>query len=255
MLIATWNVNSIRVRLAHLRDWLKQATPDVVCLQELKAPAEEFPYDEVGELGYEAAVYSHGGYNGVAVLSRLPMDDVVEGFPGEEGQPRVIEAQVGGVHVFSVYAPNGQSPDSDKFAYKARFYAALREHLDNLGGPSLPVALGGDFNIAPADGDVWDADACRGGIGFHPDEHQWLARFSAWGLHDSLRLKDATPGLFSWWDYRGGGFRKNRGMRIDQIWVSDALKDAVEAAWIDTEPRGWEKPSDHTPVLCRLLAP
>jgi exodeoxyribonuclease III len=252
MLIAAWNVNSIRVRIQHLLDWLGQAQPDVVCLQELKVSTEDFPFDAVADAGYEAAAYGAGGYNGVAILSRLPIEEVIEGFPGEEGQPRVLEALIEGVHVFSVYAPNGQAPDSDKFAYKQRFYRALRAHLDDLGGPDEPVALCGDFNIAPDERDVWDPAKCRGHIGFHPREHEWLKHFTDWGLHDSLRLLNDKAGLYSWWDYRGNGFGRDEGMRIDQVWVSDALKGDVKEAWIDIEPRGWEKPSDHTPVLCRL---
>ncbi|MCA8946418.1 MAG: endonuclease/exonuclease/phosphatase family protein, partial [Planctomycetes bacterium] len=155
-------------------------------------------------------------------------------------------------HIFSVYAPNGQASDSDKFAYKERFYGALREHLDGIGKPTEPVALCGDFNIAPEARDVWDPEAMKNAIGFHPSEHQWLKHFTDWGLHDSLRLTNDKAGLFSWWDYRGGGFAKDHGLRIDQIWVSDALKPSVRKGWIDLEPRTWEKPSDHTPVLCEL---
>lgn len=252
MIIAAWNVNSIRARKQHLLDWLSLAKPDVVCLQELKLTTDEFPFDEIGDAGYEAAVYGQPTYNGVAVLSKLPIEEVIEGFPGEEGQSRLIEAVIGGVHVISAYCPNGQSPDSDKFRFKQRFFAALRAHLDGLGKPDLPLAICGDFNIAPDERDVWDPAACRGMIGFHPDEHAWLKHLTDWGLHDSFRLHEPGAGHYSWWDYRGGGFRKNEGMRIDQIWLSDGLKPACTRAWIDTEPRGWDKPSDHTPVLCEL---
>ncbi|MCA8916052.1 MAG: exodeoxyribonuclease III [Planctomycetes bacterium] len=252
MLIASWNVNSIRVRLQHLLDWMQQAQPDVVCLQELKLETDNFPFDEIGEAGYEAAAYGQKSYNGVAILSRLPIEEVIEGFPGEEGQSRVIEAVIEGVHVFSVYAPNGQTVGGDKFKYKERFYGALREHLDGLGKPSEPVALCGDFNIAPEERDVWDVSRCSGEIGFHPDELKWLKHFKDWGLHDSFRLINEKPKQFSWWDFRGGGFAKDQGLRIDQIWVSDGLKESVKNAWIDIEPRTWERPSDHTPVLCEL---
>lgn len=252
MLIATWNVNSLRVRKQQLLDWLGDAQPDVVCLQELKLPTDDFPFDEVGAAGYEAAVHGQAGYNGVAILSRLPIEEVIEGFPGEEGQSRVIEALIEGVHVFSVYAPNGQAVGSAKFEFKQRFYSALRAHLDSFGRSTEPVVLCGDFNIAPEDGDVWDPKKCAGEIGFHPDEHSWLKNMCAWGLHDSLRLVDKKPGQFSWWDYRGGGYAKGQGLRIDHIWVSEALKGSVKRAWIDVDPRGWEQPSDHTPVLCEL---
>ena len=252
MLIATWNVNSIRVRLQHLLDWLGHVEPDVVCLQELKLETDLFPFDEVGELGYEAAAYGQPSYNGVAILSRLPIEEVIEGFPGEEGQSRVIEAIIEGIHIFSVYAPNGQAVDSEKFKYKERFYKALREHMNGLGDAGEPMAFCGDFNIAPDERDVWDAKKCAGEIGFHPEEHKWLKNFTDWGLHDSLRLVDDKGRQFSWWDFRGGGFAKDHGLRIDQIWVSDALKDSVKKAWIDVDPRTWERPSDHTTVLCEL---
>lgn len=252
MLIATWNVNSLRARKQHLLDWLKLAKPDVVCLQELKMPTDEFPFDDIGDAGYEAAVYGQPTYNGVAVLSKLPIEEVIEGFPGEEGHSRLIETVIEGVHIISAYCPNGQSPESDKFKFKQRFFAALRKHLDGLGKPDMPLAICGDFNIAPEARDVWDPKLAAKGVGFHPEELKWLANVTAWGLHDSLRLVDQKGGQFSWWDYRGGGFRKNEGMRIDQIWVSNGLKGAVKKAWIDTEPRGWDKASDHTPVLCEL---
>ncbi|MCC6466121.1 MAG: exodeoxyribonuclease III [Planctomycetes bacterium] len=252
MLIATWNVNSIRARKQHLLDWLATAKPDVMCLQELKVREEEFPFDELGALGYEAAVHAQPTYNGVAVISRLPIEEVIPGFAGEEGQARLLEAVIQGVHVLSVYCPNGQDPKSDKFEYKERFFAALRAHLDGLAKPGAPLALCGDTNIAPEARDVWDPEGCAGSVGFHPREHQWLRHLADWGLHDSLRLVDQRPGLYSWWDYRGFGYGKNRGMRIDQIWVSQGLKGSVKKAWIDVDPRTWERPSDHTPVLCEL---
>ena len=252
MLIASWNVNSLRVRLQHLLDWLAKAQPDVVCLQELKMETDKFPFDEIGEAGYEAAVVGQKTYNGVAVLSRLPIEEVVEGFPGDEGQARLIEAVIEGVHVLSAYCPNGERPGSEKFQYKQRFFKSLREHFDALGPNTTPVAICGDFNIAPEARDVWDPVKAAKVCGFHPDEVKWLGEFTAWGFHDSLRQFDQKGGQFSWWDYRTDGWRKGEGMRIDQIWVSHALKDSVKKAWIDCEPRGWDKPSDHTPVLCEL---
>lgn len=252
MLIASWNVNSIKVRLPQLLNWLEQAKPDVVCLQELKCETELFPFDALGEAGYEAAAYGQKAYNGVAILSRLPIENPVEGFAGEEGQARLIEATINGVTVLSCYAPNGQAVGSDKFAYKLRFFEALRRHLDGLGNSGLPLVLAGDFNVAPDERDVWDAAKCAGDIGFHPDEHKALKRLTDWGLVDSFRLHDARPGQFSWWDYRGFGFGKDRGMRIDQLWLSKALERRCKSARIDVEPRKLEKPSDHTPVLCEI---
>ncbi|MBE7490206.1 MAG: exodeoxyribonuclease III [Planctomycetes bacterium] len=252
MLIATWNVNSLRVRLAQLLQWLKLARPDVVCLQEIKMQEADFPFDEIGAAGYECAVHGQKTYNGVAVLSKLPIEDVVPGFAGEEGQARLIEAVIDGVHVLSAYCPNGETPSSDKFRYKQRFFSALRAHLDNLGKSALPLCICGDFNVAPEEKDVWDPAKAARTCGFHPEERRWLKHLTDWGLHDSLRLVDDKGGQYSWWDYRTGGFRKNEGMRIDQIWVSDGLRPRVRKAWIDTEPRGWDRASDHTPVLAQL---
>jgi exodeoxyribonuclease-3 len=252
MILACWNVNSIRVRLPQLLAWLHSAKPDVVCLQEIKVETDEFPFDALGAAGYEAAAHGQPGYNGVAILSRSPLEEIVPGFDGEEGQSRLIEARVGDVRVFSAYCPNGQSPTSDKFAYKERFYEALRAHLDSVARPDELIALCGDFNVAPEPRDVWDAKKCAGDIGFHPSEHQWLANLTGWGLVDSFRLHEQGAGHFSWWDYRGFGFGKNRGMRIDQIWLSRPLAERCTRAWIDVEPRKLEKPSDHTPVLCEF---
>ncbi len=252
MLIATWNVNSIRVRMPQLADWLKRANPDVVCLQEIKCETQDFPFEALGELGYEAAAYGQRTYNGVAILSRLPIENPVQGFAGEEGQSRLIEATIAGIQILSVYVPNGQAAGSDKFAYKLRFLKALREHLDGLGRCTLPLVIAGDFNIAPEARDVWDARKLAGEIGFHPDEHKALKHVTDWGLLDSFRLHDQRAGQFSWWDYRGFGFGKDRGMRIDQLWISRALEKQCMSAHIDLEPRKLEKPSDHTPVICEI---
>ncbi len=251
MLIATWNVNSVKVRLPQLSAWLQKAQPDVVCLQEIKCETESFPFDALGELGYEAAAYGQKTYNGVALLSKLPIENIVEGFPGEEGQSRLIEGTINGITVLSCYAPNGQAIGSDKFAYKLRFYEALRKHLDGLGKSTLPLVIAGDFNIAPDERDVFDVKKCAGDIGFHPDEHKALKRFTDWGLVDSFRLHEKGAGHFSWWDYRTG-YDNNQGMRIDQVWISKALEKQCTGARIDIGPRKLEKPSDHTPVLCEL---
>lgn len=251
MRIATWNVNSIKVRLPQLAAWLKKAAPDVVCLQEIKCETDAFPFDALGELGYEAAAYGQKTYNGVAILSKQPIENIVEGFDGEEGQSRLIEATINGITVLSCYAPNGQSVGSEKFAYKLRFFEALRKHLDGLGKPTMPLVIAGDFNVAPDERDVWDAKKCANDIGFHPDEHKALKRFTDWGLVDSFRLHEQGAGHFSWWDYRSG-YDNNQGMRIDQVWISKALEKACIGARIDIGPRKLEKPSDHTPVLCEL---
>ena len=252
MRLASWNVNSIKVRLPQLTGWLKQAQPDIVCLQETKVMTEDFPFDPLGELGYEAVAYGTGGYNGVAILSKFPINEPVEGFTGEEGHARLIEANIEGIQIFSVYVPNGASPDDEKFQFKLRFFKALRAHLDSVAKPGADLVLCGDFNVAPEDRDVWSPKTLRGQIGFHPLEHDALKNLTSWGLKDSLRLHDQRAGQYSWWDYRTLGFQKDQGMRIDQIWLSDSLAKRCTAASIDLAPRRLEKPSDHTPVLCDI---
>lgn len=247
MRIATWNVNSIRARIDAVVDWLGRALPDVLCLQETKVADDDFPTDELQRLGYAVAMAGQKTYNGVAIASRLPMKDVSIGLAGGErdAEKRLIAATVGGVRVLSAYVPNGKSVDSPSFAAKLDFMERLALTLTPLG----TVALCGDFNIAPDERDVFDPDAMRGQLHFHPDEHRALARLTALGLVDAYRLHHTEGGRYSWWDYRGGGLQKNQGLRIDLVLLSRDLADRCTHAEIDQAERLKDKPSDHAPVV------
>ncbi len=251
MKVASWNVNSIRVRLPQLLDWLKDARPDVVCLQETKVTDEDFPAGPLAEAGYEAVFAGQKTYNGVAILARRPLADVITGLPGddESSQKRLISARAGDLTIVNVYVPNGSSVGSDKYAAKLDWLARLARALDERYDTAGPLVLCGDFNIAPEDRDVHDADAVRGSIMFSDEEHGALGRIIDRGFADTLRLHRRDGGLFSWWDYRAGAFRRNLGWRIDLILATPSLARACTDGWIDAEPRRWERPSDHTPVL------
>ncbi|MGI4813861.1 MAG: exodeoxyribonuclease III [Janthinobacterium lividum] len=257
MKIATWNVNSLNVRLQHVLDWLALAPVDVLCLQELKIVDEKFPHAALEAVGYRALSAGQKTYNGVALVYRasLQLDeaDVVRNIPGfEDPQRRVIAATLDGVRIVSAYFPNGQAPGTDKFAYKLRWMAALRDWLKDELQRHDKLALGGDFNVAPEDRDVHDPQAWVGQNLVSVDEREALAQLNALGLHDSFRRFEQAPKAFSWWDYRMLGFRRNAGLRIDHILLSDALIEACGACEIDKRPRAWEQPSDHAPVIADL---
>jgi exodeoxyribonuclease III len=255
MKIATWNVNSLKVRLPHLLDWLQVATPDVVCLQETKQTDDVFPADALREAGYESAFSGQKTYNGVAILSRSWMTDVQTGIPGfADEQKRVLAASVDGLRVVCVYIPNGQSVDSDKYLYKLAWLDALIEWLKDEMQRHPRLVLLGDYNIAPEDRDCHDPAAWVGQVLVSEPER---ARFQALldlGFKDAFRLFDQPEKSFSWWDYRMMGFRRNLGMRIDHILLSSALAPHCSASEIDKAPRKLERPSDHTPVLATLDA-
>lgn len=257
MKAATWNVNSLRVRLPHVLKWLEHERPDVLALQETKIKDEEFPADTFERYGYTAVFSGQAAYNGVAILSRQPPDAVVYGFGGgyADEQRRVIGATIGDVRLWSLYVPNGQNVDSDKYRYKLEWLAALRTLLaEELARyPSLLVV--GDFNIAPGDRDVHNPSAWEGKIMCSPAERAALEAIGALGLHDTFRLFPQPEKVFSWWDYRAGAFRRNQGLRIDLALASEALSQRCIAARIDKEPRGWERPSDHVPVIAEFRAP
>jgi exodeoxyribonuclease-3 len=249
--IATWNVNSIRVRHEALLGWIARVEPDVLCLQETKVVDDDFPTDELLRLGYAVAMAGQKTYNGVAIVSRLPMTDIVIGLH-DEPRPvdkRLIRVTVGGVRVYSAYVPNGKSVSSPSFVEKLRWLARLRQTIALDTSPGQPAVVCGDFNIAPDERDVFDPEAMRGQLHFHPDEHRALAELLAFGLVDVLRLHHQEGQLFSWWDYRAGGFRKNQGLRIDLILATKPLAERCTSAEIDVEPRQGERPSDHTPVV------
>jgi exodeoxyribonuclease-3 len=248
--LATWNVNSLNVRLPHVLDWLHDNPIDVLCLQETKQEDSKFPYDALKAVGYDAIHIGQKTYNGVAIISRHPLSEVQRNIPNfDDDQQRVIAATINGIRVICAYIPNGQAVDSDKYQYKMRWLYALTNWLkaELVAHPKL--ILLGDYNIAPEDRDCHDPAAWVGQVLVSPAEREAFQSLVNLGLHDSFRLFEQDEKSFSWWDYRMMGFRRNFGMRIDHILVSDALKSACIAATIDKAPRKLERPSDHTPVL------
>ena len=253
MRIATWNVNSLRVRLPHLLDWLARQAPDVACLQETKCDDAAFPADELAAAGYHALHHGQRTYNGVAILTREPAVECCRGIPAfADEQSRVLAADYRGVRIVSVYVPNGQAVDSDKYHYKMRWFEALLGWLrgELAAHPRLLVA--GDFNVAPEDRDVHDPAAWVGKVHVSPGERAALKRVMDLGFADAFRLFDQPEGAFSWWDYRMNAFRRKMGLRIDHVLLSPALAAECRACSIDVEPRRLERPSDHAPVICEL---
>jgi exodeoxyribonuclease III len=254
VIVATWNVNSVLARLPLVTRWLALARPDVLCLQETKCADDKFPAAEFAEAGYRAAWHGQPTYNGVAVLARGEIADVQKGLPGEDGSAhaRVIAATVSGVRLVNVYVPNGQSVGSEKYEFKLAWLGRLRDYLDEEFWADDEVLVCGDFNVAPEDRDVHDPAAWRGKILCSGPEREAVGRVKEWGFTDAFRLHVAEGGHYSWWDYRAGSFRLNAGLRIDHVWVSEPLAGRCVRSWIDKEPRGWERPSDHTPVLAEF---
>ena len=254
MKLATWNVNSLKVRLPQLLAWLRQRAPDVVCLQETKLEDANFPTAEIEAAGYRALFCGQKTYNGVAILSRTDAIEAVRCIPRfDDEQKRVLAATIDGVRVVCVYCPNGESVDSPKYAYKLAWYAALRDWLaeELVRHPRLAVL--GDFNVAPEERDVHDPRLWEGKVLFSAPERKALADLMALGLKDSFRLFEQPERSFSWWDYRMNGFRRNLGLRIDHILVSEPLAIQAKASSIDKEMRAQERPSDHAPVITELV--
>jgi exodeoxyribonuclease III len=256
MRIATWNVNSVKQRLPRLLPWLDERGPDVVCLQETKLADDAFAAlfgDELADRGYAAATHGETAWNGVAILSRVGLEDVVRGIPDGPGFPepeaRAVSATCGGVRVHSVYVPNGRAPDSDHYRYKLAWLAALR---DQVGADAPRTAVCGDINIAPTDDDVFDPEAYAGHTHVTPPERAALAELQALGLHDVVRDRWPTERVFSYWDYRAGMFHQDLGMRIDLVLAGDDVAGRVKAAWIDRKARKGKGPSDHAPVIVDL---
>ena len=250
MLIATWNVNSLRVRLQQLKDWLAANPVDVVALQETKLPDADFPREEMESLGMRVVYSGQRTYNGVAILSRQEPADVVAGIPGfEDEQRRVIAATVSGVRVIDVYVPNGQVVGSEKFEYKLRWLEALRGYVATELARHPRLVVLGDYNIAPEDRDVHDPKAWEGSVHVSEPERAALRALQECGLADCFRLFDQPEKSFSWWDYRMMAFRRNAGLRIDLILASAELAKKCGESRIDKAPRRLERPSDHTPVL------
>jgi exodeoxyribonuclease III len=254
--VATWNVNSVKQRVPRLLPWLDERQPDVLCLQETKLADDAFLEllaDEFDHRGYAVAVYGEPRWNGVAIASRAGLDDVVDGIPGGPGFPdpeaRAVSATCGGIRFYSVYVPNGRTPDSDHYRYKLAWLAALREMV--AAGPDAAVVCG-DMNIAPADADVFDPDAYIGQTHVTPPEREALARLEGLGLHDVVRDHWPNDRVFTYWDYRAGMFHQDLGMRIDLVLASDPVADRVRAAWVDRQARKGTGPSDHAPVIVDL---
>jgi exodeoxyribonuclease-3 len=253
MKLATWNVNSLNVRLPHVIDWLASDQPDVLCLQETKQEDTKFPYDALKEAGYNAVHSGQKTYNGVAILSPHAIEDVQLGIPNYvDEQKRVISATIKGIRIVCAYIPNGQTVDSDKYQYKLGWLNALTVWLKNELATYPNLVLLGDYNIAPDDRDCHDPAAWIGQVLVSEPERAAFKQLVALGLHDSFRLFEQPEKSFSWWDYRMMGFRRNFGMRIDHILVSDALRLACKSCVIDKAPRKLERPSDHTPVILEL---
>jgi exodeoxyribonuclease III len=270
MRIATWNVNSLRARLEKVQWWLERAHPDVLLMQETKLADARAPVDEFRRAGYELAHHGQGQWNGVAIASRTAFTDVVTNFgeplhrpltfdAGDDeplAEARMIAATCGGVRVVSVYAPNGRLFGSRFYEAKLVWYERLARWLETSADPAAPLVIGGDFNIAPADADVWDPQAVGGGTHVSPRERDVFFRLLSWGLVDLYRLHHPEPGRYSWWDYRGGGFHRNMGMRIDHLLATRVVADRTVGAEIDREARkGKPIPSDHAPVVADLDRP
>jgi exodeoxyribonuclease-3 len=253
MKLATWNVNSLKVRLPHVLQWLADSQVDVLCLQETKLTDEKFPVAEIEAAGYQVAFTGQKTYNGVAILSKHPLGEVVKNNPRfEDEQQRIIAATIEGMRVVCAYIPNGQSVDSDKYQYKLKWLNGLHDWLTEEGQVHENLALLGDYNIAPDDRDVHDPVAWKGQVLVSEPERIEFQRLIALGFKDSFRLFEQADKQFSWWDYRMMAFRRNMGLRIDHILLSNPLAARCTGCVIDKVPRKWEQPSDHTPVIATL---
>lgn len=253
MKIATWNVNSMNVREQHVLEWLQAHEPDVLVLQEIKQVAEKFPSDALQSLGYHSIASGQKTYNGVAVISKTPATDPVFDFPDlDDPQRRILSSTVNGVRVIDLYIPNGSEVGSDKYDYKLRWLESLRRYVAAEMKVHKNVVVLGDFNIAPADEDVHDPEKWGEAILCSPKERKALTNLLDIGLSDVFRKFEQPDKTFSWWDYRAAGFRRNAGLRIDLILTSDALTESCTACYVDKEPRGWDRPSDHAPVVAEF---
>lgn len=253
MKIATWNVNSMNVRQGHVIEWLQSQEPDVLVLQEIKQPTEKFPGDALRDIGYHSIASGQKTYNGVAVISRIEPTRPVTDIPGlDDPQRRVLAATTGDVRVIDLYVPNGSEVGSDKYQYKLGWLASLKDFLQAEMREHENVVVLGDFNIAPADEDVHDPEKWGEAILCSPLERQALSALLELGLTDVFRKFDQPEKTFSWWDYRAAGFRRNAGLRIDLILSSASMTARCTASYVDKEPRRWERPSDHAPVVAEF---
>ncbi len=251
MRIATWNVNSLNARLPRVEEWLEYARPDVLCMQETKVADGAFPTMAISALGYECATHGDGRWNGVAIASKVGLEDVATGLGSgvDEQGSRLVAATCGGVRVHSVYVPNGREVGTEHYFAKLEWLKSLREHLAATLSPSDPVAVCGDFNVAPEDKDVWDPAAVNGATHVTEPERQAVRDLEAWGLVDAFRRIYDGDKLFTWWDYRAGNFHKHFGMRIDLVLLTKVLADELTYALVDRNARKGKQPSDHAPLF------
>jgi exodeoxyribonuclease-3 len=254
MKIATWNVNSIGVRLEAVLGWLASTQTDVLCMQETKCVDESFPCDEIRAAGYDVAFFGERSYNGVAIVARGEITDVQKGFHDDDGdaQKRLIAGTVNGIRIVNTYIPNGSELWSDKFKFKLDWLMRLRRFFDEHYTTDENVLLCGDFNVAPEEPDVWNVPAWEGKIHFSKPERGAIHYVKQWGFIDVFRQMNGNVKEFSWWNYREGAWQRNHGLRIDHIWVSPPLAAKCTGSWIDKEPRKQERPSDHTPVVAEF---
>jgi len=254
--IATWNVNSIRARLPRVLEWLSEFSPDVVLFQEIKVIDQSFPFSEIEDLGYNIVVHGQKSYNGVAILSKTPIENVNYGLPGDQNdeQARYIEGLTFGIKVASLYLPNGNPVPGEKFDYKISWMDRLIKHTKNLLNTGEPFLLGGDYNVCPTDHDVYNPTAWREDALCRPEIRSRFRTLLNLGLTEAFRALNPKAGLYSYWDYTGGAWQKDFGLRIDHLLLSPEVSDLLVNVGIDKSPRGKEKPSDHTPVWCEISA-
>ena len=258
MKIATWNINGIKARIDNVEKWLEQAQPDVACLQEIKSVSENFPSERFESLGYNVAVHGQKSFNGVAILSKLPFDEVTPWLPGDDTdeQARYLEAVIstadGAVRVAAIYLPNGNPVESDKYPYKLAWMARLEDHARTLLDYEEPLVLAGDYNVIPTDEDVHDPGAWTGDALFRPETHAAFRSINHLGLTDAFRACHGESHRYTFWDYQAGAWPKDNGIRIDHLLLSAQAADTLKSCTIDRFTRGWEKPSDHVPIWIEL---
>jgi exodeoxyribonuclease III len=254
MIFITWNVNSITARLPHVEELLISYEPDIFCMQETKIVDEKFPYEVFRERGYEVQIYGEKSYNGVAILTKEPMTNLVRGFKEEiaAGSKRLIAGQIGDLNVLNVYIPNGQTIGSEKYHYKMEWLSALKKHIEENYSPADELVICGDFNIAPEDIDLYKPEVWDGAIMASPEERRSLQEIKDWGFIDVFREHNQEAGLYTWWDYQRGAFRRNAGFRIDHIWTTPSLAAKCQGCLVAREMRELERPSDHAPVIAEF---